>query len=163
MRKIKKTQQYRRRREGKTNYKKRLNLLLSRKPRLIVRRSLKNIRAQIVGYSENGDNILVSASTSELVKAYGLKKARRNTTTAYLVGLLIGKKAGDKKIKEAIFDIGMYRPIKNSIIFATLKGALDAGMSIPHSKDIIPPESRIKGEHLKDSLYESVKNNILKK
>jgi large subunit ribosomal protein L18 len=32
---------FRRRREGKTNYTKRLKLLLSRKPRLVVRKSLK--------------------------------------------------------------------------------------------------------------------------
>ncbi len=162
MKKAKRTQQYKRRREGKTDYRKRLSLLLSGEPRLIVRKSLKHVYAQIVRYGQDGDEVLVSANTVELVKKYGMQKPRRNTTTAYLVGLLAGKKAVAKNIKKAIFDIGMHRPIKNAVIFAVLKGAVDAGMNVPHSKDVIPPESRIKGEHLKDSQYEVIKNKIIK-
>ena len=51
---------FRRRREGKTDYRKRLKLLLSRKPRLVVRKSLNNIIAQIVEYDEKGDRVVVS-------------------------------------------------------------------------------------------------------
>ena len=43
---------FRRKREGKTDYRKRLKLLLGGKPRLVVRKSLKNITAQIAVYSK---------------------------------------------------------------------------------------------------------------
>ena len=59
---------FRRRREGKTNYKKRLKLLLSKKPRLVVRKSLKYIRAQIVEFDKKGDKTLASAFSRELKK-----------------------------------------------------------------------------------------------
>ena len=49
MSKAKKTIYYRRKRSGLTNYKKRLSLLLSKKPRLVIRKSLNNMVAQVVG------------------------------------------------------------------------------------------------------------------
>ena len=48
----------RRRREGKTDYRKRLRLLRSRKIRMVVRKSLKNTQVQLVEYKE-GDLIQV--------------------------------------------------------------------------------------------------------
>ena len=41
----------RRKRKGKTNYKKRLRLLLSSKPRLVVRTSSRNVLGQIIVYN----------------------------------------------------------------------------------------------------------------
>ena len=158
----KKTIQLRRKREGRTDYNKRLNLLKSGLPRLVIRKSLRNVRAQIVEYHANGDRVLLTVDTHHLLKSYGLKKLRCNSSTAYLVGLLIGKKAVAKKVKQAILDIGLQHPVKNGIIFAALKGAVDAGMQIPHGKDIIPDEKRIKGEHLKDSEFEQVKAKVMK-
>lgn len=138
---------HRRRREGKTDYRARLKLLLSGKPRLVVRKSLKHIRAQIVEYDPNGDKTIVSASSEEL-KKYGWNAPTGNVPAAYLVGLLIGKKSLKKKIKEAILDVGLYRVTKGSRIFAVLKGALDAGLQVPHSEEILPNEERIKGLHI---------------
>ena len=152
-----------RRIQGKTNYNRRLELIASAKPRLVIRKSLKNIIIQLIKYEPNGDKVLVSAHTNELKRDYNLKAAKRNTPAAYLVGLLLGKKALQKGIKEAVLDLGLYKPIKNSILYAALKGALDSGLSIPHSKEIFPSESRIKGEHLKNMNFEEVKSNILKK
>ena len=57
---------YRRRRKGKTNYHKRLTLLKSRKPRVIIRRSNMYLYAQIVDFKQKGDVTLVSANSSEL-------------------------------------------------------------------------------------------------
>ena len=51
---------------GITDYKKRLRLLASNKPRLVVRRSLRHSIAQIIEYNEKGDKVLVSATTREL-------------------------------------------------------------------------------------------------
>lgn len=171
---------YKRKLQRKTNYRKRLILLKSKKARLVIRKSLKNVLAQIVQYTPDGDKVLFSAHTNELKKKYDWKAARGNTPSAYLVGLLIGVKAKQNKIKDAILDVGLIKLTKNTIISAVLKGALDAGLNIAHSKDILPSEERIKGKHiaeyakinkgkftkynpenlLKD--FESVKSKILK-
>lgn len=166
------TIQFRRKRKGKTNYKKRLNILKSSLPRLVVRISLNNTVAQIVEYSPAGDKIIISANSKEIEKI-GWTFHKGNAPAAYLVGLLIGKKAKQKGIKKVIFDIGLKQPIKGSNIFACLKGALDAGLDIPHSPGIIPKEERINGKALaanhKEEKYahiqekfQEVKNKITK-
>ncbi len=137
----------RRRREGKTNYKKRLKLLLSRKPRLVVRITNKRIITQVVEYGVDGDITIAYADSKELEK-FGWKGDLNNTPAAYLTGLLIGKKALQKKINEAVLDIGLRTPSKGARVFAALKGAVDAGLKIPHSEEILPDERRIKGEHI---------------
>ena len=59
---------YRRKRKGATSYKTRLRLIQSGKPRLVIRKSLRNIRLQIIEYSSNNDKVLFSASSAELKK-----------------------------------------------------------------------------------------------
>ena len=139
---------YKRKILGKTDYKKRLSLVKSRLPRLVVRKSLKNILAQIIEFHENGDKVLLSASTKELEKKYNLKSSRKNLPSAYLLGLLIGKKALQKNIKKVILDMGLYRNVKGSRIYAVLKGTLDAGLEIPHNKNILPSQDRLEGKHI---------------
>jgi len=140
---------FRRRREGKTDYRLRLNLLLSKKPRLVVRKSLNNISAQIISYDEKGDKVLISAHTKELVKM-GYKGHCGNLPAAYLTGLLLGKKALKEGYEEAILDIGLHGATKGAAVFATLKGTVDAGMDIPYGESILPEESRINGTHIKE-------------
>ena len=140
---------FRRRREGKTNYRLRLKLLLSRKPRLVARKSLNNMMAQLVAYDEKGDKVLVSAHSRELVKM-GYKGHCGNIPAAYLTGLLLGKKALKEGYNEAVLDIGLNAATKGAAVFAILKGAVDAGMDIPHSEDILPEEERINGSHVKE-------------
>lgn len=137
----------RRKREGKTDYRKRLKLLLSHKPRLVVRPSLKNITAQIIEYHQEGDKVIVSSNSSELEK-FGWVFSKSNVPAAYLTGLLAGIRAISKGIKKAILDVGLHTPTKGSKIFACLKGAADAGLEVPFSKDILPSEERIKGKHI---------------
>ena len=139
---------FRRRREGKTNYHKRLALLKSGKPRLVVRKTLNHHVAQIVLYAPEGDKTVVSAHTRELMRDFGWKGHGGNTPSAYLLGLLIGYKALEKGIEEAILDIGLHPPTKGSSIFAVLKGAVDAGLNAPHSEEIYPGEERINGRHI---------------
>lgn len=139
--------QFRRKREGKTNYKKRLKLLLAGKPRLVVRPSLKNIIVQIVEYHPEGDRVIVAAYSSELDKL-GWKFNKGNIPAAYLTGVLLGQKAKDEGIKQVILDIGLKPSVKGSRIFACLKGAVDAGIDVPFSEDILPKEERIKGGHI---------------
>jgi len=170
--------QKRRKREGKTNYKKRIRLLLSNKPRLVIRPSLNNISAQIVEYHQKGDKIIASANSKELDKI-GWKFSKGNLPAAYLTGVLAGINAKEKGIKEAILDIGLSTPTKGSRIFACLKGVIDSGVNVPASKEIFPSEDRIKGEHIakhassiktKENIdltqipktFEEIKNKIIK-
>jgi len=138
---------FRRRREGKTNYKKRLKLLLSGKPRLVVRKSLKYINTQIIVFDEKGDRTLVAANSKEL-KKLGWEYACDNVPAAYLTGLLIGKKALKKGIKEAILDIGLYPSTRGSRLYAVVKGAIDAGLHVPCDEKMFPSEERIRGKHI---------------
>jgi large subunit ribosomal protein L18 len=141
--------QFKRRLEKKTDYRKRLKLLYSKKMRLVVKKSLKHMIAQIIEFDKKGDKIIVSASSQEL-KKFGWDGPTDNTTAAYLVGLLIGKKALKNKIDSANLDTGLHRNIKGSRVFALLKGVVDAGLSIPHSPDVFPSEERITGKHIAD-------------
>jgi large subunit ribosomal protein L18 len=153
---------HRRKREGKTDYKQRLKLVLSNQIRLVIRKSSRNIITQMIQYHPKGDKVLVSATTQELKRDYNYNYPRRNITTAYLLGLLIGTKAKKQGINSAILDIGLYIPSKGSILYAVLKGATDADLQIPHSDDIFPDDSRIKGLHLKNKIsLEEIKSKIL--
>jgi len=143
------TVMHRRKREGKTNYNKRLSMLKGSKLRLIIRRSNKNIVAQIVEYSPSGDRILMSCHSNEL-KKLGWKYSRNNTTACYFVGLMLGAKAKAKGIHELIVDLGLQAPTKGSKLFAAAKGAIDAGIRIPCSKEVIPSDDRIKGTHISE-------------
>ena len=140
---------FRRRLEKKTDYRKRLRLLYSKKMRMVVRKSLKHIKAQIIEFDVKGDKTLVSTTSQEL-KKFGWDGSTDNMTSAYLTGLLIGKRALSKKINSVILDIGNQRNVKGSRVFAVLKGALDAGLEIQHSPDVFPSEDRIKGKHIMD-------------
>jgi large subunit ribosomal protein L18 len=124
----------RRRREGKTDYQARKALVLSGKPRLVARNTVKNVIAQIVVAKPRGDEVLVTAHSREL-KKYGWKAPTRNIPAAYLTGLLCGLKAQTKGVEEAILDIGLIAPTKGAKIFATLSGVLDAGVDVPHSEE----------------------------
>ena len=137
---------FKRKRQGRTDYKQRLKLISSGKIRLIVRKTNKNVIIQFVEYSPKGDLIKVSGHTNEL-KKYGWVGSRRNSYCAYFIGLLTGLKAVKKDIKEAILDIGLNKSIKGGILYAALKGVLDSGINVPHSNEVLPKEERIKGEH----------------
>ncbi|MEM3783602.1 MAG: 50S ribosomal protein L18 [Candidatus Bathyarchaeia archaeon] len=139
---------YRRRREGKTNYRKRKALVISGKPRLVVRGTLKNMVVQIIAAKPHGDEVLTSAHSKELLKKYGWKAPRGNLPAAYLTGFLCGLKAKAKGIKEAVLDTGLHSPTKGARIFAALKGVLDAGLAVPHGEEKLPDEKRIKGMHI---------------
>ncbi len=146
---------FRRRREGKTDYRKRLALLKSGRPRVVVRKSNKNIRVQFAVYDVTGDKIVTSAIGSEL-KKYGWDYSLSNTPAAYLTGLLAGKKALKKGIKEGVLDIGLYTPRKGARIFAALKGVVDAGIEVPYGEEIVPSEDRLYGKHISEEIAEKV-------
>ncbi len=142
--------QYRRKRSQETDYRDRLDLLKSGKPRLVIRPSNKHIVVQVIGYKPNGDMVLASAKSSDLV-GFGWKYAKSNIPAAYLTGLLCGKRATDAKVKDAVMDIGLCRSVKGSRIYAALKGVVDSGLEVAHDEKIFPDESRISGQHTKEA------------
>ena len=79
---------FRRRRQGKTDFYQRKTFIVSRKKRLVVRRSNKHIRAQIIEAHIEGDSVLVAADSGELIR-FGWVANCTNTPAAYLIGLLI--------------------------------------------------------------------------
>ncbi|MBW6461572.1 MAG: 50S ribosomal protein L18 [DPANN group archaeon] len=158
---------FRRRIEGKTNYKKRLNLLISGKPRMVVRRSNTKMIVQIVTSVHGQDKTVVAVDSSFLAKI-GWKGSLKNIPAAYLTGLQLAVLAKSNKVDNAILDIGLLTPTKGAVIFAVLKGAVDGGLEIPNSPDNIPSDERIVGTHIdayrKTSIvkeFEKVKNKIL--
>jgi large subunit ribosomal protein L18 len=154
---------YRRKREGRTNYNKRLQMLVSRKLRIVVRKSLRAIQIQVVDYDANGDKILIGTHSREL-KALGMKKENSNIPTAYLTGLLCGKKAVAAGLTEGIIDLGLQRAHSGGKLFAVIQGLLDAGFKVPYQASALPGEDRLGGKHTADAdTYTSIKEKILTK
>ena len=138
---------YRRKRDGKTDYKKRMKLLLGRKTRLVVRRSSKHFSVQLVEFHVKGDKIVCSAHSKELVK-YGWKGSTSNSSAAYLTGLLAGSRAKAAKVETAILDIGLQPSTKGSRLYAAAKGILDSGIKMKVSENVFPAAERISGAHI---------------
>ena len=150
---------FKRRKNKATNYKKRLALIKSGKPRIVVRRSNKHVLVQIVNFEPKGDKVLVSVNSKNLKKFKWA--SRRNLPTAYLTGYyagILGKKAG---IKEVILDIGLIRPLIGGLSFAAQKGAIDAGLISPSDEGIVDLE-RVKGAHI-EALANSLSDEEYKK
>ena len=146
---------FRRRREGNTNYKRRLALLKSGKLRLVVRRSNKHIQCQIIEYTRTGDKVLASSNSKNLEKL-GWKGSGKNIPASYLTGYALGIAAKKAKVKGAVLDYGLYDKTKGSRVYAALKGALDAGLEVPHGEDIFPSEDRLSGGHINDKVKKTV-------
>jgi len=89
---------FRRRREGKTDYRQRHKLITqdknkyqSPKYRLVVRFSNKFVTCQIIYAEIDGDKVLCHASSKELPR-YGLKTGLKNYAAAYCTGLLCARR-----------------------------------------------------------------------
>jgi large subunit ribosomal protein L18 len=154
---------YKRKRTGKTNYRKRLALLKGRKSRLVVRVTNKNVISQLVDFDKKGDRVLAQVNSRELLK-HGWKFSRKNLPAAYLTGFLLGKKAS-AKVKEAVLDSGLHTSVKGSRVYACLKGVLDAGINVPHDPEILPTPERLSGKHIKDGvkiveLFNKIKSKL---
>ncbi|MFQ5815127.1 MAG: 50S ribosomal protein L18 [Candidatus Hydrothermarchaeaceae archaeon] len=138
---------FRRKRKGKTDYRSRIKLLLSGRPRLVVRRTLRRFITQIVEYSEEGDTVVASCDSTDL-QDFGWKGGNANMPAAYLTGLLCGRRAIEKGVKGCVLDLGLIKPLAGSSMFSVLNGAIDAGLAIPHNDESLPHEDRLRGMHI---------------
>jgi large subunit ribosomal protein L18 len=82
------------------------------------------------------------------LKEFGWKGSCGNLPAAYLTGLLAGRRAKAGGVSEAILDIGVHARDPGSRIFAAAKGALKAGLMIPHDEKALPRQGRLRGEHV---------------
>jgi large subunit ribosomal protein L18 len=138
---------FRRRREGRTDYYARGKLLLSEDPRMVVRRTNREIIIQLTVPEPEGDRTLVVAYSRDL-KGYGFTGSGSGTPAAYLTGILFGARCRKAGHPAAILDIGLRRASPGSRVFAALKGAVAAGLAVPHGEEVLPDDSRVRGEHI---------------
>lgn len=157
---------FRRKREGKTDYRMRIRMLSGWKPRLVIRPAIKNMNAQIVIYKDSGD-IVVAGSHSLALARYGWTVHGGNLPAAYLTGYMLGMLARKKNIGEAILDTGMRTPIKGGRIYACAQGVIDAGVRVPIDKSVVPSIERLSGAHIelyakqnKKEFQDYVKKNV---
>jgi len=150
---------FRRRREGKTDFAKRLALIKSGKTRMVVRKSNKGVLVQFIDFSPEGDKTLLTVNNAYLTKQYSWP-AKRNVWTAYLAGLAAGKLAQKKGVKEFVLDIGMHIPSKGSVVFAALKGAADSGLSTNFDKEMVPEAKIANPPDKYKSMFDAAKGKI---
>ncbi len=158
---------FRRRREGRTNYHVRYKMILSKKPRVVVRKSNASTTLQLVMAEQKGDKTLLTVNSREL-KNFGFTSSLSNLPAAYLTGLIFGKKMLALGVDEGIADIGLHASTKGNRIYAAIKGVVDAGVNVPHGSEILPDDGRIRGEHIKKhtgvdivAQFEAAKEKIL--
>ena len=136
--------QFARKLSGRTNYRKRLALLKSSLPRLVVRKTLGSIILQVIDFEAAGDKVKVTV-TSKKLRELGWKHSCKNIPAAYLAGMLLAKAALAGKIGEVTPDIGLQSVTRGGKIFAALKGAKDAGLSFQLSDEVVPSNDAITG------------------
>jgi large subunit ribosomal protein L18 len=132
-------------REDKTNYRKRSAILIGRHLFITIKISDQNVTARVLKPTPTGDIVIASAHSRELAK-HGWKGAFNNLPACYLTGMLLGKKAAEKTLSTAVLYIG-----KNhftSRVGACAKGIVDAGISMPVSRESLPDDERISGHHI---------------
>ncbi|GCA62255.1 ribosomal protein L5 eukaryotic/L18 archaeal [Kipferlia bialata] len=196
---------FRRRREGRTDYYARKRLVTQAKNkynmpkyRLVVRRTNKDVIAQIIFSTLDHDEVFCAAYAHEL-PSYGLSVGLTNYASCYCTGLLLARRVLAKlaeqtgkplnelypgveevtgeyfKVEEAedapapftcFLDIGLARATRGARVFSVMKGAIDGGLSIPHSmkrfpgyddeeKEFSAPEAlrdRLFGQHVAESM-----------
>jgi len=135
---------------------------VSGSPRLVIRKTNKNIVVQIVKYDEDGDHVVVTSTSAKLGK-YGWNYAKGNMPAAYLAGLVAGKLALSRGVDYAIVDLGLQTPSKGSRLYAAVKGVLDAGIKVPCSEEALPSVDRLSGKHIssyKDGKFKTSPINL---
>jgi len=145
------TVSYRRKREQKTDYHKRLKLLVSKELRLVVRLTNQKIIGQLVRFLPAGDEVVLGTDSFAL-RALGWTYSCKNFPAAYLTGLLLGKRALEKGEKKAILDTGFRQTFPKGRVYAFLKGVIDAGLEVPYGEEekIFPTMERISGKHVEE-------------
>ena len=153
---------FKRRRDGETDYRRRMKLLRGETPRAVVRISNTQTICQLVEFNPDGDIVIASVNGKALVDKYSWPEdaSRKSIPASYLTGFALAKNAISSGHESAILAIGLSASSKGSRVFAALKGMIDAGLEIPHGEDVLPDEDRINGMHIDASMGDKVKKSI---
>lgn len=95
------------------------------KPRLVVTRSAKHITGQVV--DDLAGVTLVSASSTEKALADEVQASSNKTDVAKRIGLVLGHRAAEKKIKEVVFDRSSH--LYHGRVRAFADGAREGGLN----------------------------------
>ena len=158
----------RRRRENKTNYNKRLKLLKSEKPRMIVRKTNRYLVVQYVTSEAAKDKVIFGTTTKDLLKKGWPKEFQgslKSIPASYLVGYSAGKRIQKEKLDTPILDLGMVQTLHKTKIFSFVKGLIDSGIKISCKKEAFPEEERIQGKNLKKDFskyFQEIKSKMEK-
>lgn len=139
----------RRRREGVTDYRSRKRAITSHRVLLVVRISNKNVTSQFVIPKVNGDTVVASAHSRELLKL-GWRGSLKSTPACYLLGMLAGKKALANGIEEAVLYNGLAPFVRGGRVGALVKGVVEAGVAVPVGEEAFPSEERLTGKTIAD-------------
>jgi large subunit ribosomal protein L18 len=146
-------------RTHKTNYRKREALLISKRNFVTIKITNQNLVAQILKPEIRGDTVNVSTHSREL-RRHGWKGSLNSLPACFLVGILLGKKALEKGIKNAILYTGN-KPFTSRVAACT-KGIVHAGVIIPISSKSFPSEQRLNGQHIANYAAKLKEENIEK-
>jgi len=157
-----------RRIKNKTDYLKRLNLLKSKTPRIVFRKTNKYILSQYVRSKAAQDSIEIEVSSKRLLTKGWPKEFKgslKSIPASYLTGYLMGTLIKKEKKENPIVDFGMIRVLHKTKAYAFLKGLKDAGIEIECNKEFFPEEERIKGKNLKKDFskhFQEIKSKLEK-
>ncbi|MGQ9780914.1 MAG: 50S ribosomal protein L18 [Nitrososphaeria archaeon] len=140
-------QVYRRRREGKTDYRLRKKVVASRLPFVTIRVSNKNVLLQVIRAEPSGDVALGSVQSRQLQK-FGWPFSRKSIPACYLCGLMLGLRVKDKVGSRAVVYMGVEPYIVGSRAAAAIKGLIDGGLKVEANPETFPDEEKIRGEHI---------------
>jgi large subunit ribosomal protein L18 len=153
---------FRRRREGKTDYRIRLRLLKSGRARAVVRLTDRRVRVALVSYDPTGDRVVAAADSRELGRLEFPAASLASTPAAYLTAYLAGLRAKAAGTEAAVLDAGLRHPTEGGRLAAALKGLLDAGLEVPHGEGGFPSADRLNGTHLAKPLPNPIEAYKLK-
>lgn len=155
-----------RRKQNKTDYLKRLNLLKGKCPRVIFRKTNKYLIAQYAISREAQDSIEIEVNSKKLLMkgwpkefAGSLKSIPASYLTGYLMGILIKK----EKKETPIVDFGMMRVLHKTKAYAFLKGLKESGVKIVCDEEFFPNEEKIIGKNMKKDFskyFQEIKNKL---
>lgn len=156
-----------RRKKYLTDYNKRIKLLKSNSPRIVLRKTNRYFIAQYVLSDEAQDSVKIGFN-SKILLNYGWPEKAKNSlksiSAGYLTGYLIGKQIIKNKAEKPIVDFGMMKNLHKTKIYAFLKGLIDSGIKISCKEEFFPSLERLKGGHMKNKIpFEEIKSKIDKK
>lgn len=149
---------FKRRRNGETDYRRRMKMLRGGFARAVVRVTNTQTICQLVNYEPTGDTVKISIDGRTLVEKYGwpIDASRKSIPASYISGYAMAKAAIAGGHKEAVLDIGLAASTPGNRVFAALKGMVDAGLEIPYGESVLPDDDRINGSHIDDSIAKAV-------